>query len=100
MSDLLPEHLALQLLPGECTGIQYTFIFVKIARVWDTLFMSTHVTGEKELISTFPWDLPTTISPSVWWAANATMVQGCFCVAPLGEMTFCFQAQSPSYKIY
>lgn len=58
MSDLLPEHLALQLLPGKCTGIQYTFIFVKIARVWDALFMSTHVTGEKELVSTFPWDLP------------------------------------------
>lgn len=33
MSDVLPEHLALQLLPGKCTYIQHAFIFVKTARV-------------------------------------------------------------------
>ena len=60
MSDVLPEHLALQLLPGECACIQHAFVFVKTVKVWDTLFMSTPAIGEVELISTFPWVLPTT----------------------------------------
>lgn len=69
MSDLLPEHLALQLLPGECTGIQYTFIFVKIARVWDALCQPMWL-GRRN------WSPP---SPETCHHSLSQCVMGCQC---------------------
>lgn len=57
--------------------------------------MSTHVSGEEELIFTFPWALPTT-DLSLQWAAVPSVVYGSFYAAPLGGATFSFQDKSLS----